>query len=232
MSKIVLVPSAVTMSSIEIANLTEKDHKHVIRDIRVMLDELCADGPNLGHLREDKDARGYTAMFHLDRELTDTLLTGYSAIARRKVIARWHKLEGGATDPVKVLNDPSKLREMLLGYTEKVIALEHQIEAAKPAVEFVAKYVQAEGLKGFREVAKLLKANEARFREFLIDQKIMYRLAGVLTAFANHVDAGRFEVRAGVANDREYIATKFTPKGVDWIAGEWAKHTLRDGEAV
>jgi hypothetical protein len=49
--------------------LTRKRHDHVIRDIRAMLDAL-KDAPDLGHVREDKDARGYTAMLHLDRELT------------------------------------------------------------------------------------------------------------------------------------------------------------------
>ena len=85
-----------TMSSREIAELTGKQHKDVIRDIRVMLDALQKDGADLRHVREDKDARGYTAMFHLDRELTDTLLTGYSVPMRRKVVARWHELEAKA----------------------------------------------------------------------------------------------------------------------------------------
>lgn len=88
-----------TMSSREIAELTGKQHKDVIRDIRVMLDALQKDGADLRHVREDKDARGYTAMFHLDRELTDTLLTGYSVPMRRKVVARWHELEAKVAKP-------------------------------------------------------------------------------------------------------------------------------------
>ena len=102
------------------------------------------------------------------------------------------------------------------------------IEQQKPAVEFVDRYVEATGLKGFREVCKLLKANESHFREFLISEKIMYRLGGVLTAHQNHIDAGRFEVRTGVAEtEHAYSTTKFTPKGVSWVAGEWAKHQIK-----
>ena len=89
-----------TMSSLEISELTGKRHDHVIRDIRAMLDAL-KDAPDLGHVREDKDARGYTAMFHLDRELTDTLLTGYSVPMRRKVVGRWHELGAQLAQPVQ-----------------------------------------------------------------------------------------------------------------------------------
>lgn len=87
-----------TMSSIEISELTGKQLSHVHRDIRAMLDAL-KDDPVLGHVREDKDARGYTTAFHLDRELTDTLLTGYSVPMRRKVVARWHELEAKVAKP-------------------------------------------------------------------------------------------------------------------------------------
>ena len=98
MNALSIVGKSLTMSSLEISELTGKRHDHVIRDIRAMLDAL-KDAPDLGHVREDKDARGYTAMFHLDRELTDTLLTGYSVPMRRKVVARWHELEAKVAKP-------------------------------------------------------------------------------------------------------------------------------------
>lgn len=93
-----------TMTSREIAELTGKELKHVNRDIRTMLDDIKKDGPDLDHLnsgddpnldhpREEKDERGYTTCFHLNQELTLTLLTGYSTALRYKVVKRWHELE-------------------------------------------------------------------------------------------------------------------------------------------
>ena len=111
-----------TMSSREIAELTGKQHKDVIRDIRVMLDALQKDGAELRHVREDKDARGYTAMFHLNRELTDTLLTGYSIPLRRKVIARWHELEAKVAQPQQ---------PMAALPQDYITALEHLLESKK-----------------------------------------------------------------------------------------------------
>lgn len=108
-----------------------------------------------------------------------------------------------------------------------------QLEATKPAVEFVERYAAATGTKGFREVAKILRANEHQFRDFLVDEKIMYRLAGTLTPYGHHIDAGRFCVKTGTsqANGHAYSAARFTAKGVTWIAGEWAKWQLTQREA-
>lgn len=87
------VAREVSMSSSEIADLTRKLHKNVIRDIREMLDELKKDGSDVSHVREDLDSRGYTSNLHLDRELTELLLTGYSVPLRLKVIRRLNELE-------------------------------------------------------------------------------------------------------------------------------------------
>ncbi|SOB76159.1 Phage regulatory protein Rha (Phage_pRha) [Marinobacter sp. LV10R510-11A] len=81
-----------TMSSREIAELTGKQHKHVIRDIKTMLDAL-GDGSDLDHVREERDRRDYTSCIHLNKELTETLVTGYSIPLRHKVIKRLHQLE-------------------------------------------------------------------------------------------------------------------------------------------
>lgn len=94
MRKITVKNQAVTMSSRDIAELTGKQHKDVIRDIRVMIEALEKDGANLRHqFSEKKDARGYTALFNLSRELTETLITGYSIPLRHRVIRRLHELE-------------------------------------------------------------------------------------------------------------------------------------------
>ncbi len=101
------------------------------------------------------------------------------------------------------------------------------LEQAKPAVEFVAKYAEApSGNKTFRQVCKLLGANENRFREFLLDRSVIYYLNGEMTPFAQHLDVGRFSVKAGVSNHSDHVYNRmmFTPKGVTWIAGEWGKH--------
>lgn len=112
---------------------------------------------------------------------------------------------------------------------EQIDAQRQALALAAPKVEYVDRYVAANGAVGFRQVAKLLKANEHEFRAWLQDQKIMYRLGGEWTAYQQHIDAGRFTVRSGVAtaNDHAFNTTKFTPKGVEWVAGLWGQHKAR-----
>jgi len=221
---------ATTMSSREIAALTDKNHGHVIRDIRAMIADLGEDEPNLDHqFTELKDGRGYTSEFMLDRELTETLITGYSVILRNRVIKRLRELEEQQSAPA--FSIPSTLSGALRLAAEQAEQIEQQqalIKQQQPAVEFVGKYVQAEGLKGFREVAKLLGAKEHAFREFLTEKRIMYMLGGEWTAYAQHLDAGRFEVKtATTASGRAVCSSKFTTKGVNWIAGLWAVEAIK-----
>lgn len=219
----------VTMTSREIAALTEKQHQHVKRDIEKMLAELGEDASTFGRIYQDSMNREQVE-YHLDRVLIDTLLTGYSAIARRRVVVRWHELEAGLAPQV-----PQTMAQALRLAAEQAERLEvaqQQIAAAAPKVEFHDRYAASTGNKGFREVCKLLHANEREFREFLINARIMYRLAGELTPMAPHIDAGRFVVKAGTSQGtgHAFNQPKFTPKGVTWIAGEWAKHCLHSPE--
>ena len=155
----------------------------------------------------------------------------YSYDLQAKVFDRMTALEAQAEAMVrfKLPKTYSEAMRLAADQAEQIEAQQAALAIAAPKVAFVERYVEATGLKGFREVCKLLKANEARFREFVTEKKILYKLGGAWTAYQPHLDAGRFEVRTGVAeSEHAFSTTKFTAKGVDWIAGEWAKHQLRE----
>jgi phage antirepressor YoqD-like protein len=228
-SKMQLIQSQnLTMSSREIAGLTGKRHPDVKRDILAMLDSLNVDVSSFARIYHDSQNREQTE-YLLDREHTDCLLTGYSVKMRMVVIKRWHELEAKQAAPA--FSVPSTLSGALRLAAEQAEQIEQQqvlIKQQQPAVEFVGKYVQSEGLKGFREVAKLLGAKEHAFREFLTENRIMYMLGGEWTAYAQHLDAGRFEVKTSTtASGRAVCSSKFTTKGVNWIAGLWAVETIK-----
>ena len=78
-----------TMSSVEIAELTGKKKSNVHRDIKVMLEQLSVDDSNLKHL----DSRGYVDMYNLPKDLTITLVSGYNVKMRHAITKRWIELE-------------------------------------------------------------------------------------------------------------------------------------------
>ena len=218
-----------TMTSREIAELTGKQHVHVMRDIEVMLGQLNepADGyiQNWIHPQNGQEYRGYA----LDREHTECLVTGYSAMLRMKVIKRLRELESSNSLPTDYL---SALKALTVEVEQRQV-LENQLAIAAPKAQFVDSYVNASGSLGFRETCKLLHIKENAFRQFLLDSEIMYLLAGKLTPYAQHIDAGRFTVKTGEnqSNGHAFTQNKFTPKGIQWIAGLWAAHQVQERAA-
>jgi len=109
MQNIITAGKSLTMSSREIAALTGKQHQHVKRDIEKMLNELEKDASSFGRIYLDGMNRQQTEYF-LDRELTETLITGYSIKLRHKVILRLHELEQMASAPAIPQTLPEALR--------------------------------------------------------------------------------------------------------------------------
>lgn len=209
---------AVTMTSREIAELTGKELAHVHRDIRAMLDELKKDDPNLDHPQEDKDARGYTTCFHLNRELTETLLTGYSASARLKVIRRWHNLEAGAA-PALNLRQPAQMLAVAMQLAEIVQEQQAKLTAQEPKVKFAEAVGASDDVQSVSVVAKALGTGERRLFAFMRDNGIL--MVNNLP-FQHHLDAGRFKViekpwKDAEGNDRLRLQTMVTGKGITFL---------------
>ncbi|MDR0226448.1 MAG: phage antirepressor KilAC domain-containing protein [Burkholderiaceae bacterium] len=233
MNAITAISAAVlTMSSREIAELTGRDHGNVMRDIRTMLDDLQAsDLKPVCQTTTYAGANGQRyPQYELDRDTCLTLLLGYDAVARMKVVKRWQELEAQSAPALPDFSNPVAAARAWADAKESELRTAEALALAAPKAEFVDRFVAAEtGAMGFRQVCKLLRANEERFREFLLDQKVMYHLGGRLTPAAPHMAAGRFVVKAGHAqhSDHAFTQAKFTSKGVTWIAGLWGQHQAR-----
>jgi phage antirepressor YoqD-like protein len=220
---------ALTMSSKEIAELTGKEHFHVKRDIKVMLDDLGEHASKFGGMSTDAYGRPQE-VFNLPKDLTITLVSGYNTVMRRSIVKRWQQLEdekkqGNALALPNFNNPAEAARAWALAYEQKIEAekiVEQKQQAlllAAPKVEFVDTYVEAtDGSKGFRQVAKLLDQNEREFRRFLKEKKVMYQTQGKWVPYQTHIDAKRFEAKAGVNGNYQFIDYLFTAKGIVWIA--------------
>lgn len=212
------------MTSREIADLVEKRHDNVKRTIESLIQAGVIKSPQTEEIpTATKPAIVYRFFGEQGKRDSIIVVAQLSPEFTARLVDRWQELERQVAAPsLPNFSDPVAAARAWADAKEAEQKAIAQLAEAKPAVEFVERYVDSSGSKGIREVAKLLNANEREFVAFLIDRQIMYRLAGRLTPYAPHLDAGRFEVKAGIAqNEHAYTAARFTTKGIQWIAGIW-----------
>lgn len=119
-----------TMSSREIAELTGKEHRHVLRDIRNMLVKLYGEGAmaKFCHSRiEPQNGQSYPIL-NLPKRETLILVLGYSVDLRTKIIDRWQALEDATS--AKNLS-PS---ELLLMHAQRLVDMEREQAQMKAQV--------------------------------------------------------------------------------------------------
>lgn len=225
-----MIPASLAMSSKEIADLTGKRHADVLRDIRSMISQVhdLQDNAELHHLNLegvsvliDKHTKR-TAQIHLDKDHTLTLLTGYDAKARFKVMRRWQELESQAAKPAlpDFTNPAEAARAWASEYEQKVIA-EQKVIVMQPKADFHDRVTQSDDLLTVREAAKILRTGERRLFGFL-------RREGLLMAsnlpYQQFMDRGLFRLVETPWTDqfqRERISVKtcITQKGMVFIQG-------------
>lgn len=218
-----------TMTSAEIGELVESRHDSVKRTIERLADRGVIQLPPLvdvpNHLGQT------VSVYQLEKRDSLVVVAQLSPEFTARIVDRWQELEAQQA-PALPATYLDALRAHLAS-EEKAAALaievqkkEQALVEAAPKVEFVERYVQASsGALGFRQVCKTLCLNEKWLAEFLELHQIMYRLGGKLTPYQQHIQAGRFEVKTGVSDSGYgYVQPKFTPKGVQWLAAEIAKH--------
>lgn len=123
--------SNLSMTSREIAEITGKQHKHVLRDIDAILETLS---PELGlgfKSSTYKDSSGKeNRQFELDRDSAYCVVAGYDANARMKIIKRWQELEAAATNGAMVLSaEERRIYAMIDRLTQGVSSRIDSVEA-------------------------------------------------------------------------------------------------------
>lgn len=121
------------MSSVEIADLTGKQHKNVLKDVRKTLAEI----QSAEKVADYKDGRGrQQTMLLLTKREALIVVSGYSIPLRAKVIDRWEELErekafGGFVIP----RNMSEALRLAVDLSEKVEQQSLMLEEQAPKVE-------------------------------------------------------------------------------------------------
>lgn len=236
MQSLIIASGAMTMSSREISDLVGSRHDKVKQSIERLAEKDVIVRPPMG-VEQFHDAMGRLRseqVYNVGKRDSYVIVAQLCPEFTAKLVDRWQELESKVRTALPVLPDFSNPAAAARAWAEQYElqqAANQQLAIAAPKAAFVDRYVEGKGLKGFRQVCKLLNAKQGDFRMFLVTSRVMYRLGGEWVPYAEHIDAGRFSVKAGQAdNGHNFNEAKFTPKGVEWIAGKWAAHL--NGESM
>lgn len=225
-----IIPSAVpaSMSSREIAELTGKQHSNVCRDIRKMLDDIHGkqDDSNLNHQEIqgvviENDERGYASLYRLDRNHTFTLIAGYRADLRFKIINRWQELEAQPANAVLDIASMGAiaLRE-LAAKIEECATLNARVITLQPKADFYDHVAGSEALYTRDETAKLLRTGPKRLWASLREWRVV-QASG--QPYQKYYDAGYFRMVPVLVHKGNhsipYNQTMVTGKGLTWLKG-------------
>ena len=147
-----LINNQPTMSSLEIAKLTGKRHKNVLRDIRNMLEKLKLDESSFRCSYLDSTGRTLPC-FNIPRIECDILISGYSILYRAKIINRWHELEN-VNKP-----KPMSLRESYLALAKAEEEKEHL------ALALENKTIQLDESKQWLSIKRVAQLNGLSWKE-------------------------------------------------------------------
>lgn len=176
--------NAMTMSSREVAELTNKDHRHVLRDIEGMFSGLEQSSEGYAqtwtHPQNGQAYRQYV----LPKDLTLTLVAGYNVKLRKRIIDRWLELEAHASAQAVPRSLPEALRLAAEAIEARDrLALENQakaeaLAAAAPKAEALDRIATANGSLCITDAAKALQLQPRRFFDWLREHRWIYRRPG------------------------------------------------------
>lgn len=221
MNELIKAGTALTMSSREIAELTGKEHKNVLADVRKMLEDLgqtsaafSADAP---------DAYGRPqVVFNLPKRETLILVSGYSVELRARIIDRWQALEDGTSALPKTL--PEALR-LAADMAEQKAKAEAALALAAPKAEALDRIATADGSMCVRDAAKALQLRPIDLTRWLQAHGWVYRRQGnaQLLGYQDKVQTGYLEHKVTVVSrtdgtEKVVEQVRVTPKGLARLA--------------
>lgn len=202
-----------TMSSLEIAELTGKQHSNVMRDIRKILEQGVSEiNFELSSYKQQQPNGGYkdVACYNLTKKGCLILASGYNAKLREKIIDRWEKLETEKRNGGYQV--PSTFREALLLAAKQQEQLEQQqkqiehkqatiesqateLEKQAPKVAYVDNVLQSVNTYNTNLIAKEMGMSAETLNKKLQEIGVQYRQGGVWVLTHKYQNKGYTKTR-------------------------------------
>lgn len=171
----------IKMTSLQLAEVTGKQHKHVIRDIRTEIDQLSGYGAeSIFGLSEYKDSTGRSLpMYTMGKKGAMQLALKYDAVTRYRVINYIEELE----NKKPALPNYAEALRQLADTIERNEEYKKELQETRPKALFADSVSASESTILVRDMAKILKQNgieigEKRFFEWLRENGYLIKARG------------------------------------------------------
>lgn len=196
------------MSSLQITEITGKDHKNVMRDIRNLLEQgVAALNFEPGtYLDANQQSR---PCYNLTKKGCLILASGYDAKLRERIIDRWEELEtkGQSASLIPNFSNPAEAarawaeqyearlnaeqsREQLRLTTETQV---EQLKQQAPKVEYFDKVIDSTGLLTVNMVAACFGISTIKLNKLLCQWGIQYKQSSTYFLYAKYREKGYTE---------------------------------------
>lgn len=229
MNKFNLPINGVSMTTVEISELTAKEHRNILRDTRFMLLELYGENSLLKFEQSYKAENGQSyPCYLLPKKEILVLVSGYSIKLRMAIITRLEELEQvrdkktslpDFTNPAEAARAFADQWEQRSIAEKKAEQLEIINQKNTPKVESFDCFLNSDGLYTLRSAFKALGLPPNTYTKRLREDKVLYYLQGQNSPMEDYKKRGYFVVNASLNTnkDKSYPQTFVTPKGLDWL---------------
>lgn len=207
-----------TMTSKEIAELINKNHADVMRDIRSLIQQLDNEQESsfaLSHYEQKlpNNAKKQLPMYLLTKEQVLLLVSGYNVNLRLAIIRRWEELEKQ--------NKPKEMTRL------EILTL--ALESEKRALEAEQKALEAQNKINIlthvnktynaTEIAKELGLSSATvLNKLLCDMRVQYKSNDTYVLYSKYATLGYFDIKQEVLDNGKVIYhRKITQLGREFI---------------
>lgn len=203
------------LTSLEIAEITGKQHSHVMRDIRGLLSQGVSESNfGLSSRKQPQPNGGYKDIpcFNLTPKGCLILASGYDALLREKIINRLEVYEKGRR-PSYQEEDPIARAEAWIAEQKEKQALMLENKRMQPKADYFDNLVDRNLLTNFRDTAKQIGLKQNDFIKRLIRDKYIYRdKKNIIKPYSKFVGE-LFEIKDWGGDSKAGSQTLITPKG-------------------
>lgn len=215
-----LIITEVKMTSLDIAELTGKEHRNVMRDIRNEIKELGDDVSQLifEHSTYTNERGRVYKCYEFGKKGAMQLALKYDAKTRHLVINMIEELESNVNKPSYMIDDPIKRAEQWISEQQEVKSLTNENKKLKPKATYHDLVLQSNTLLTTTQVAKDLGIGAPTLNKKLHELGVQYKKGHRWYLYHKHQDkdyahSKTYAVSADETKDYMY----WTQKGKQFI---------------